>query len=99
MDLLAEGRLSESGTDATSAPQQAQSRQNAAPRHHASISYSRAAAGRLAPVLQSALPRFARPWYGRQILRICRDQTSLEMTPDVWPTIRRTLDNSEFFIL
>jgi hypothetical protein len=99
MDLLAEGQLSKSGTDATSAPQQAQSRQNAEPRYHAFISYSRAADGRLAPVLQSALQRFAKPWYRRQILRIFRDQTSLEMTPDVWPEIRRTLNNSEFFIL
>jgi hypothetical protein len=97
--LLAEGRLSESGAYASSAPQQAQPRDNVVPHYHAFISYSRAADGRLAPVVQSALQRFAKPWYRRQILRIFRDQTSLEMTPDVWPEIRRALDASEFFIL
>src|SRR4051794_28460374 len=63
------------------------------------MSYSRAADGRLAPALQSALQRFAKPWYRRQTLRVFRDQTSLEMTPDVWPEIRRAIDASEFFIL
>ncbi len=78
MALLTERRLSEFGTNAIAAPQQAQSRQNAGPQYHAFVSYSRAADGRLAPVLQSALQRFAKPWYRRQILRVFRDQTSLE---------------------
>ena len=73
--------------------------ENVGRRYHAFMSYSRAADGRLAPALQSALQRFAKPWYRRQILRVFRDQTSLEMTPDVWPAIRRILDDSEFFIL
>ncbi len=55
MALLAEGWLPASGTDAFCAPQQAQSRQNVGPQYHAFMSYSRAADGRLAPVLQSAL--------------------------------------------
>jgi hypothetical protein len=78
---------------------EAEMAQAASHRYAAFISYSRAADGRLAPALQSALQRFAKPWYRRQILRIFRDQTSLEMTPDVWPEIRRAIDASEFFVL
>ncbi len=67
--------------------------------YHAFISYSRAADGRLAPALQSTLQRFGKPFYRRQILRIFRDQSTLEMTLNVWPEIQRAIDASQFFIL
>jgi WD40 repeat protein len=63
------------------------------------ISYSHAADGKLAPALQSALQRFAKPWYRRRALRIFRDQTSLAATPELWPTIQSALDDAKYFLL
>src|SRR3954471_467434 len=63
------------------------------------ISYSHAADGKLAPALQSALQRFAKPWYRRRALRIFRDQTSLAATPELWPSIQRAIDSTEHFVL
>src|SRR3954449_1084957 len=68
-------------------------------RYNAFISYSHAADGKLAPALQSALQRFAKPWYRRRALRIFRDQTSLAATPELWPTIQTALDDSRYFLL
>jgi hypothetical protein len=45
--------------------------------YHAFMSYSHAADGKLAPALQSALHRFAKPWYRLRAMRIFRDKTSL----------------------
>jgi len=67
--------------------------------YHAFISYSHAADDRLAPELQSALHRFAKPWYRLRALRIFRDKTSLSATPGLWPMIQEALDASEYFIL
>jgi WD40 repeat protein len=63
------------------------------------ISYSHAADGKLAPALQSALQRFAKPWYRRRALHIFRDQTSLAATPELWPTIQTALDDARYFLL
>src|SRR5215211_6027551 len=70
-----------------------------ATRYAAFISYSRAVDGKLAPALQSALQRFAKPWYQRQALRVFRDDASLAANPGLWPSIQDALDASEFFIL
>src|SRR5829696_491969 len=67
--------------------------------YDAFISYSHAADGKLAPALQSALQRFAKPWYRRRALRIFRDQTSLAATPELWPTIQAALDDARYFLL
>src|SRR5215213_3984117 len=67
--------------------------------YDAFISYSHAADGKLAPALQSALQRFAKPWYRRRALRIFRDQTSLAATPELWPTIQAALDDARHFLL
>jgi len=67
--------------------------------HKAFISYSHAADDRLAPTLQASLHRFANPFYRLRALRIFRDKTSLHLTPELWPLIRRALADSEFFIL
>ena len=64
-------------------------------RYDGFISYSHAADGRLAPAFQSALNRFAKPWYRRRALHIFRNQASLASTPELWPTIEHVLDNAE----
>jgi WD40 repeat protein len=63
------------------------------------ISYSHAVDGRLAPALQNALHRFAKPWYRLRALRVVRDQASLSANPALWPSIEKGLKDSEFFIL
>ena len=68
-------------------------------RYDAFISYSHAADGRLAPALQSALHRFARPWNRLRALRVFRDTTSLAATPELWPAIVAALGESSHFLL
>ena len=53
--------------------------------YNAFISYSHAADGTLAPALQSALHRFAKPWYKLRALHIFRDQTNLAVNPACGP--------------
>jgi WD40 repeat protein len=67
--------------------------------YNAFISYSHAADGALAPSLQSALHRFAKPWYRLRAVHIFRDQTNLAVNPALWSSIREALDQSQFFIL
>ena len=55
--------------------------------------------GRLAPALQSALQRFAKPWYRMRALRIFRDDASLSTNPALWGSITQALDESAFFLL
>ena len=68
-------------------------------RYDAFLSYSHAADGRLAPALQHALHRFARPWNRMRALRVFRDTTSLAATPELWPTIVAALGESSHFLL
>ncbi|MET0502780.1 MAG: TIR domain-containing protein [Candidatus Binatia bacterium] len=63
------------------------------------ISYSHAADGKLAPAIQSALQRFAKPWYRRRSMRVFRDQASLSTNPALWSSIEHALADAEFFIL
>jgi WD domain, G-beta repeat/TIR domain len=67
--------------------------------YDAFISYSHAADGKLAPALQTALQRFAKPWYRRRALHLFRDQTSLSATPGLWPAIETALQSSRYFLL
>jgi WD40 repeat protein len=67
--------------------------------YNAFMSYSHAADGMLAPALQSALHRFAKPWYRLRALHIFRDKTTLAVTPSLWGAIQAALDESTFFIL
>jgi hypothetical protein len=67
--------------------------------YKAFISYSHAADGQLAPALQTALQKFAKPFYRLRALRLFRDETSLHLTPKLWPTIQQSIAESEFFIL
>src|SRR5690242_371865 len=63
------------------------------------ISYSFALDGKLAPALQRGLHRFTKPWYRLRALRVFRDETTLALTPALWPKIRRSLDESGSLIL
>ena len=67
--------------------------------YNAFISYSHTADGVLAATLQSALHRFAKPWYKLRALHIFRDQTNLAVNPALWSSIRDAIDQSAFFIL
>lgn len=67
--------------------------------YDAFISYSHAADGRLAPELQKALHKFAKPWYQRRALHVFRDQTNLSVNPHLWSSIEAALSMSDFFIL
>jgi WD40 repeat protein len=67
--------------------------------YDAFISYSHAVDDQLAPALQDALQRFAKPWHRRRALRIFRDKTSLSATPGLWSSIVDALDSSTFFVL
>ena len=66
--------------------------------YKAFISYSHVADFQFAPYLQSALERFAKPWYLARSFRIFRDQVNLSATPSLWPTIETALDQSEYLI-
>jgi WD40 repeat protein len=68
-------------------------------RYAAFLSYSRAADGKLAPAVQSALHQLAKPWYRPRALRVFRDDANLSANPGLWPSIAAALDESEFFIL
>ena len=68
-------------------------------RYKAFISYSHATDGRLAPALQSAIQQFAKPWYRLRSVRLFRDTTSLSATPELWPSIVKALETSEWFLL
>jgi hypothetical protein len=67
--------------------------------YKAFISYSHAADGKLAPAVQSALHRFAKPWYRVRAVRVFRDKTNLSANPDLWGSIEQALSESEYFIL
>ncbi len=68
-------------------------------RYNGFISYSHAADGNLAPAVQRALHRFARPWYRLRSVWIFRDKTGLAVTPSLWDTIQEALAASEYFLL
>jgi TIR domain len=62
------------------------------------LSYSHAADAKLAPALQQALHRIAKPWYRLRSMRLFRDQTNLGVSPGLWPSIEAALQASEFFL-
>jgi WD40 repeat protein len=63
------------------------------------ISYSHAADGRLAPALQRAIQRLAKPWYRPRALRVFRDDSALSANPHLWSSIQAALDDAEWFVL
>ena len=63
------------------------------------VSYSHVADGRLAPALQKAMQRLAKPWYRVRALRVFRDESALSANPHLWTSIQEALDQSEWFVL
>ena len=63
------------------------------------ISYSHKADGKLAAALQQGLHRFAKPFLKLRAIRVFRDETTLAMTPKLWPEIEKALQHSRFFVL
>jgi hypothetical protein len=55
--------------------------------------------GRQPPAVQSALHRFARPWYRLRSVWIFRDKTGQAVTPSLWGAIEKALADSEYFLL
>ena len=68
-------------------------------RYDAFISYSHHSDARLAPLLQSGLHRFAKPWYRLRAVRVFRDEASLAATPALWESITEALAAAQFFVL
>jgi tetratricopeptide (TPR) repeat protein len=67
--------------------------------YDAFISYSHVADGRLAPALQGALHRFAKPWWKLRAVNVFRDETSLAAAHDLTQSIRDALQEARYFIL
>jgi WD40 repeat protein len=67
--------------------------------YDAFVSYSHAADGRLAPALQRAMQRLAKPWYRPRALRVFRDESALSTNPHLWSSIQTALDEAEWFVL
>jgi TIR domain len=63
------------------------------------ISYSHAADAQLARALQRGLHQFAKPIYRVRALRVFRDESTLALTPALWPEIRRAIEASKYFLL
>jgi WD40 repeat protein len=68
-------------------------------RYDAFISYSHDADPQIASALQSALHRFAKPWYRLRSLRVFRDNASLSANPALWDSIVEALQASRVFVL
>jgi WD40 repeat protein len=67
-------------------------------RYEAFISYSHAADGQLAPFIERRLRRFAKSFW-QPSTPVFRDETTLALTPHLWPTIRDRIDQSRTFVL
>jgi hypothetical protein len=68
-------------------------------RYDAFISYSHAADGKLAPSLQTALHKLAKPWFKARALTVFRDETDLSVSPGTWPSIEKALSQANHFVL
>ena len=67
-------------------------------KYNAFLSYSHVADRKLAPFLQAALHRFAKPWYKPRAVRVFRDETNLSVNPDLWHAIEAALSDSEYML-
>jgi hypothetical protein len=67
--------------------------------YDAFISYNHAGDRSTAEQLQRSLESFAKPLFRRRSMRVFRDDTNLEATPDLWGTVVEALGKSGFFIL
>ena len=67
--------------------------------YDAFISYAHDADKVFAPVLQRGLQQLGKPWNRRRAMEVFRDETSLAVSPGLWPSIRAALDASRWFVL
>ncbi len=67
--------------------------------YDAFISYNHSQDRAVAKQLQRSLESFAKPFFHRRSMRVFRDETNLEATPDLWATIAEALGESGFFVL
>ena len=67
--------------------------------YDAFISYAHDADQAFAPVVQRGLQQLAKPWNRRRALEVFRDETSLAVSPGLWPSIQDALDASRWFVL
>ncbi len=63
------------------------------------ISYSHAKDKPIAQELQAVMQTLGKPWYRLRALQVFRDDTSLSATPELWPSIVRSLDRSRYLVL
>ena len=63
------------------------------------ISYARTESVALAVALQTAIERFAKPWYRVRAVRVFRDDTNMAANPDLRGTIETALSRASWFIL
>lgn len=66
--------------------------------YDAFISYAHAADSRIAPLVQRALTRLAKPWYKVRSLSVFRDTTSLAAANDLTASIRAAIAGSRYFV-
>jgi hypothetical protein len=67
--------------------------------YDAFISYAHDADQVFARVVQRGLQQLAKPWNRRRAMEVFRDETSLAVSPGLWPSIRDALDASRWFVL
>ena len=66
--------------------------------YNAFISYSHSQDVDLAPAIERALEKFAKPIFKRRALRIFRDSNDLSISPDLWGKIEDGLRESEYLV-
>jgi WD40 repeat protein len=66
--------------------------------YNAFISYSHSQDADLAPGIERALEKFAKPIFKRRALRIFRDSNDLSISPDLWGKIEEGLKESEYMV-
>src|SRR5207253_7639328 len=62
------------------------------------ISYSHGGDDLLSERVQTALGKFAKPWYRRRALKVFRDRTALAANPGLWTSISEAIDDSRYFL-
>jgi|GEM_PF-5489633 len=68
-------------------------------RYDAFVSYSHESDGGLAPILQSGVEKFAKPWNRTRVLRLFRDETNLRFEPGLWPSIVEAMSQARWLVL